>query len=208
MGFVSLPVTYSTARRMPVGSWKVCHFQHHGAYLKDSCTVYQKLEAVCIVMSWNDRQGVWEGSHSGCPQGTSQMVTVPVERHKGAEALNISHISFTVRSAEDPYLVAGNLTNGELHFGATRHQRLSTATFLLVLSLGSLTIVLALLACCCYEACYFADEDCGPYVLPANPSPAWQRRPMPNQSFRQRHTYENLEERAIEMRCLVGPHGT
>mmetsp|Transcript_109216 Transcript_109216/g.189275 ORF Transcript_109216/g.189275 Transcript_109216/m.189275 type:complete len:373 (-) Transcript_109216:368-1486(-) len=171
---LSLPVEISRTQDHGAIGWKMCDYQKHGAYVSlpehpgGTCLVFQKVQRLCVRVLYDTRQQLWVLKNNSTSCVVDQVNTyaadygfVPVQRHQGPEALNISHIHIELRSADDPDLVAHDLTNGTMNFGITVSQQWQAAVAFGVSGLLCAVTGSVLFFCCIKECGYYAE------VIPA-----------------------------------------
>jgi len=150
----STPLMMKLVRR--AGGWKVCKYQQGGYYSgrNQSCTTYSLLDQVCAKVAYDKDSGTWDldprYGDVGCnprnlwkpylwrrlhapPNGAMPKLTASMAQ---------PFPKMTLRNADDPYLLALNITKGTLVFAEGAAQELATGLVLVVI--GAVTMLPAL----------------------------------------------------------------
>jgi hypothetical protein len=104
-----------------------CHYQ---MYPQKVCVKMSKSAAA----SWTVQTGSWSGDIGGCygTSGTTQMTSI-----------NPGYVLAEVRHYKDPYVIAGQLTNGSMNFGLTQGENARLGLIFLIIG-GIITTLVIL----------------------------------------------------------------
>jgi len=129
-------VQLSRTDLLPYANLKSCSYVYHGSWNADrkSCETYHRLKAVCVAMSWDSNNHRWQLQH-GCRPGGAFTEYDQVQGESSAVGhgappnghVPLSDLEMTLRSSQDPFISAMNLTDGSLNFGRSRDELWVTA---------------------------------------------------------------------------------
>ncbi|KAK3242201.1 hypothetical protein CYMTET_48092 [Cymbomonas tetramitiformis] len=150
--------------------WKVekypgvqeCRLRSSTVHSFGKCKVLQRARTVCITVQSND-EGSWEvdrRANGSCWQGSHSHTPGLVDYedyrlgHRVAEEEVSSTLKLLIRSSNDPYVQAANLTNGTMYFGTTSEERSVEGLVLVIVSCA-----LTLPALCFFWDTYYGEDS-------------------------------------------------
>lgn len=144
---VSFPVVLALVRHAPTPAPELkCRRELQGYYKGGRCWVYSKLVGLCVQVrkdalsrKWRFSPGVEGRNESyGCDYSYGKWTVPRYEKVPASHAngfVSFENITIQVRSAEDPYIRALNLTNGALDFGMTAQDDRAVGLVMLLLGM-------------------------------------------------------------------------
>lgn len=140
------PILRALIRHAPTPAPELkCQRELQGRYKAGKCWVYSKLVGICVQVHKDPTSKRWSFRPSapgqngtyGCDFKFGEWVAPRYERVPGPKAhglVGFDNLTIQVRSSDDPYLLAVNLTDGQLDFGMTSQD--DRAVGLVMLALG------------------------------------------------------------------------
>jgi len=158
------PLLRSIARHAPTPAPELkCQRELQGRFDHGLCWVYSKLVGICVQVRKNPSSHRWQFAEGvpglnesyGCDYSHGGWVASRYERVHAKHATGfVSFENFTiqVRSAEDPYLQALNLTSGVLDFGMSAQDDRT---------IGLVMLILGVVVACppCFQLCKSQQES-------------------------------------------------
>eukprot|EP01062_Namystynia_karyoxenos_P023101 TRINITY_DN18886_c0_g1_i1.p1 TRINITY_DN18886_c0_g1~~TRINITY_DN18886_c0_g1_i1.p1 ORF type:complete len:394 (+),score=115.41 TRINITY_DN18886_c0_g1_i1:79-1182(+) len=171
------PVQLSTVHSFPDGNWKDCDFRHHGTLMTSQhvCNVYFRAAGLCFRLQ--QQGGQWRpADKAGCYSPHYSPVHRSVKERVGRTnspppELYLEGSAVVVRSADDPYLAAYNITGGTLAFGQTHNERIKSSIVFIVIGSVATFATLAVALCNARDVCCPHP----PQPLRAEPAKAYGR---------------------------------
>lgn len=162
----SYPLLRAIAKHAPTPAPELkCQRELQGRFLHGLCWVYSRLVGICVQVRKDPISNKWHLSRAvpalnesyGCDYSLGGWTAFHYERVPASQAagfVSFENLSIQVRSAEDPFLQAMNLTSGVLDFGMTAQDDRAV---------GFVVLILGLLVACppCFRLCqsYRKERD-------------------------------------------------
>lgn len=164
-----VPFDLTKIAEVPCSSWPASGYHGHAAALSTRCVAYLAARGLCVRLR-TDSSGRWivaPGSPGCRPPATSPVDyrRVDLDRYQPRTSVLLEGpFAVTLRSSDDPWVVAADLTDGTFNFGVTTEQHRGVLELFLVAAVACFIVGASIFAC--------LVKECGYY------DPGEDRRPM------------------------------